>query len=878
MTFDSESPPGEIKKAKAAISNSFRELNSVLDEAICKTFRNIVNAVVRTNYYSGKPEISFKIKSGLIENMPAPVPLYEIYVYSHELEGIHLRGGRVARGGIRWSDRPDDFRTEILGLMKAQMIKNTLIVPVGSKGGFVIKKDNANNREELMAAGIKTYKRFISALLDLTDNISKDGSIIPAEKIKRLDGDDPYLVVAADKGTATFSDIANEISNERKFWLTDAFASGGSNGYDHKKQGITARGAWESVKRHFHEIGINPEKSHIRVTGIGDMAGDVFGNGMLLSRTMKLVAAFNHLYIFLDPNPDPEASFQERKRLFKKCANWNEYKEDLISKGGGIFNRDSREIDLSHEIRTLLGIKAKSLSGEDLIKAVLRAPVDLLWNGGIGTYVKASAETNFQAGDPANDRVRINASEIRAKVLGEGGNLGFTQAARVQAAEGGVLLNTDSIDNSGGVNMSDHEVNLKILLDTLLRERIVKDQSERNSIIKRYEKEEIDFVLRQNYLNNLSLSLDMRRESDQFVFIRALIKFLNQQGLFDKAKDGIPYEADLDKIEQGSRILPRPVLCALAGFAKLYGAQVFLESADLDDPWYDRFILRYFPAELSTKYSDHIKNHPLKREIIATEVTNEIVNHAGLVFCQRMLMATGRSPSKIADTYMRLSEFLKLDEMRASIETAGEWLHPNLHYQYLIFLEEKVFQVAKKLLLKPHYLKLLDERDSVKFKKMLNEAAIRSRYRLSRKLRITLRILSDQDAHEVVNAFKRVDILEDTFNIFLNNKNAGDDWQIVEYFSILQQYRIKELRQILKDLKATSNWEIRFFSKLEAAIEKLTAGLIGLKSLHDDERQNATKQKVKNMIRDIIDLHARNELSVATFYEMLEYVNERVLR
>ncbi|MCH7755397.1 NAD-glutamate dehydrogenase, partial [candidate division KSB1 bacterium] len=769
VKFNPESEPADIKKAKTAISDSFRELNSVLDETICKTFFNIVNAIVRTNYYLNKREISFKIKSSLIENMPAPVPLYEIYVYSHDLEGIHLRGGRIARGGIRWSDRPDDFRTEILSLMKAQMIKNTLIVPVGSKGGFVIKNNNASNHEERMAAGVNAYKRFISALLDLTDNISKDGSIVPAEGIKRFDGDDPYLVVAADKGTATFSDIANEISNERKFWLTDAFASGGSNGYDHKKQGITARGAWESVKRHFHEIGVNPEKSQIKVVGIGDMAGDVFGNGMLLSRSMKLVAAFNHLYIFLDPNPDPEASFQERKRLFKKCANWNEYKKELISKGGGIFNRSSRRVELSHEIRTKLGIKPKNLSGEDLIKAILRAPVDLLWNGGIGTYVKATSETNFQAGDPANDRVRVNASELRVKVVGEGGNLGFTQAARVEAAEGGVLLNTDAIDNSGGVNMSDHEVNLKILLDILLRKRSINGSFARNAIIKKYEKEEIDLVLRQNYLNNLGLSLDMRRQPAQFVFIRALIKFLNRQGLFDRAKDCIPFEADLDKLEHESRALPRPVLCALIGFTKLVGSQMFLESGGFDDPWYDRIILRYFPAELSNKYSRHIKKHPLKREIIATEIINEIVNHAGLVFCQRMIMATGRSLTEIADTYMRLSEFLKLDEMRSLIETAGEWLHPNLHYEYLIFLEEKVYQIAKKLLLNPEHLKLLDEKDSLTFKKMLNEAAIRSRFRLSRKLRLTLRILSDEDAHGVNNAFKRVDTLEDTFNIFLNN-------------------------------------------------------------------------------------------------------------
>ncbi|MFQ5676609.1 MAG: NAD-glutamate dehydrogenase domain-containing protein, partial [bacterium] len=547
--FDPASQTNDIKRAKEAVLESFGELASVVDEAICKAFFNIVTAIVRTNYFLNRSEISFKIDSALVENMPLPIPLYEIYIYSHNMEGIHLRGGRIARGGIRWSDRPDDFRTEILGLMKAQMTKNTVIVPVGSKGGFVIKNLKPGSRDDFLKAGVETYKRFISSLLDLTDNLARNGSVVPAAGIRRYDGDDTYLVVAADKGTATFSDIANEISISRKFWLTDAFASGGSNGYDHKKQGITAKGAWESVKRHFHEIGIHPEKDEITAVGIGDMAGDVFGNGMLLSRTIRLVAAFNHLYIFLDPNPDPEASFAERQRLFEIAGNWDKYDRGLISAGGGLYDRKSRSIEISAEVRDGFGIKAKRLSGEALIKAILCAPVDLLWNGGIGTYVKASTETHFQTGDPANDRLRVNGKDIRARVVGEGGNLGFTQAARVEAAERGVRLNTDSIDNSAGVNMSDHEVNLKIFFDVLRRQKLISDMAERNVIIKRYEKDEIKLVLRQNYLNNLGLSLDARRLPSQFAYFRALIKFLNQQGLFDKAKDCIPFETDLDRIE-----------------------------------------------------------------------------------------------------------------------------------------------------------------------------------------------------------------------------------------------------------------------------------------------------------------------------------------
>ncbi len=874
--FDLDSTPAAVKKARRAVNDSFAQLDSVLEENICKALLNVIEAVMRTNYFLHKPEISFKIKSGLVENIPQPTPLYEIYIYASDMEGIHLRGGAVARGGIRWSDRQDDFRTEVLGLMKAQMVKNTVIVPVGSKGGFVLKHQAFDSRQAFLEAGQATYKRFVTCLLDLTDNLSAGGKVIPARGITRLDGDDPYLVVAADKGTASFSDFANEISLKRKFWLTDAFASGGSEGYDHKKQGITAKGAWEAVKRHFHEVGVNPETDPLTVIAIGDMGGDVFGNGMLLSRSLRLKAAFNHLYIFIDPNPDPVASFEERQRLFEKLGNWDEYDASLISEGGGVFKRSLRKIELPALAREALGIKVKALSGEELIKAILCAPVDLFWNGGIGTYVKDSQETHYQVGDPANDSVRINASQLRAKVVGEGGNLGLTQAARIEAANLGVRLNTDAIDNSAGVNMSDHEVNLKILLDGLCRKKII-TQVQRNKIIRKHEQDEIELVLRQNYHNNLGLSLDMLRVPFQFIYFRTLMKFLNRKGILNRELDNIPYEADMDIISQGSRTLQRPVLCALAGFTKLYGYQILLDSDSFYEPWYDRLILRYFPAGVAEKYEKQILAHPLKREIVITEMLNEIVNHAGIAFFQRLHMTTGKPPKAIAHAYMQLSEFLNLNELRTRIETTGEWLNSNIHYEYLLLLGEKVYEITKKLLKDDALLKIVQAGGTGAFSEILTAASRYSSFRLPRKHRILLKMFSKEEVEGILVAFRQMDALEDAFNIFVNNQARGIQWQISDYFSVLQKYRIKELRQITKDMHATSNWEIRFFSKIDTSIEKLITGLINLRISGPAEGAAEKKQRVKRLIGDINVLHARSELSVATLFEMLQHLNEQVL-
>ena len=853
--------------ADDTLTATFSELQSVVDEAICRAYTAIVRAIVRTNMVLEREEVAFKIRSGEIDNIPRPVPLFEIYVYSYGMEGIHLRGGMTARGGLRWSDRPDDFRTEILGLMKAQMVKNTVIVPVGSKGGFVLKNRVFADRNELRRVGIESYKRYIQCLLDLTDNLSPAGKTVPAHGIRRLDGDDAYLVVAADKGTATFSDIANSVSEEHHFWLGDAFASGGGNGYDHKVQGITARGAWEAVKRHFHEMGLDPEVDPVDAVGIGDMSGDVFGNGLLLSKSIRLLAAFNHLYVFLDPDPDPGVSFIERQRLFKNGLNWNDYDPALISSGGGLFDRGARRIALSKQIRSKLGIDRAALSGEELIRAILRAPVDLLWNGGIGTYVKASAESAYQAGDATNDRVRIDAGELRAKVVGEGGNLGLTQAARVEAAAHGVRLNSDAIDNSAGVDMSDHEVNLKILLNGLVRQNKLKGQAERNRLIRKYEQAEVDLVLRHNYENCLALSVDERRVPHQFTYFRALVRFLNREGLLSREQDSIPFEADLERIEESTKTLARPILCALMGFTKLHLARVFEASDGFREGWYDRFVLRYFPTAAVKAYRPEILRHPLKREIIITEVVNETVNRAGIAFYQRMFMRTGRPLEQIADAYMRVTQFLEEAHLR---HTDDQWLHADLHYEYILLLEEQLFSVTRRIL----------EDGSTSpiggtngFVHLLEQCIPHSVFRVRRELRPALRALGSEESGRVMTLFRRVDVLQDAFLLQRLNHNRKNSWKPAEYFAVLERYHIRELRRVIQNLNPASPWEIMFLSKLEQAAEELTRALVVAERQEGPEN----RERLMGLIKQMVGQGGSSPRSPAALYEMLEFALHRLI-
>ncbi|GIX41209.1 MAG: NAD-glutamate dehydrogenase [Leptospiraceae bacterium] len=610
----------EIKdKLLDKIKQYIFHLKTISEQTIALNILEIIENIVRTNYFLNYEEIAIKVQTNKITYIKEPKPLFEIFVYSKEMEAIHIRSDYIARGGIRWSDRIDDFRIEIYDLMKTQMVKNTVIVPNGAKGGFVIKKNISQlERKEQIKASEYYYRKFINNLLSITDNyINK--KVIPPDNVIRLDNDDPYLVVAADKGTATFSDIANEIANQKNFWLKDAFASGGSFGYDHKKQGITAKGAWESVKRHFSELQINPEKDIITVIGIGDMGGDVFGNGMLLSKSIKLIAAFNHKHIFIDPDPDPEISYNERLRLFKEVKGWEHYNTNLFSKGGGIFERNAARINISKEIRERFNIPKNVVSGEELIQYILKAKADLLWNGGIGTYIKSSIESNKDVMDPSNDNVRINANELNVRVIGEGGNLGLTMKARIEAALKGILLNTDFIDNSGGVDMSDHEVNLKIFLNHLVDKNII-SFNKRNQFIKKYENIMIENVLKNNRFNNLAIALERYRLLSYKFILEKWIHFLESQNIIPEKEIIIN-----DKITQ-------PEICLLLGYTKLYFKKYFNQNEiNYNDLIVLSIFRKYFPEELIKKYKNELMNHPLKNKIITTIVLNDLINSLGLL-------------------------------------------------------------------------------------------------------------------------------------------------------------------------------------------------------------------------------------------------------
>ncbi|HVQ32383.1 MAG TPA: NAD-glutamate dehydrogenase domain-containing protein, partial [Lysobacter sp.] len=593
-------------------------------------------------------------------------------VYAPWMEGIHLRFGKVARGGIRWSDRREDFRTEVLGLVKAQAVKNAVIVPAGAKGGFVCKQlpDPSVDRDAWLAEGVASYRTFISAMLDITDNLDPAGKVVHPANVVRHDGDDPYLVVAADKGTATFSDIANGIARAHGFWLDDAFASGGSVGYDHKGMGITGRGAWESVKRHFHALGRDSQTQDFTVVGIGDMSGDVFGNGMLLSRHIRLLAAFDHRHIFLDPNPDAARTFKERERMFKlPRSSWDDYDKSLLSKGGGVYPRSAKSIPVSAEVRAALGIEAAvdAMSPTELMSAILKAPVDLLWNGGIGTYVKASTETHADVGDRANNGLRVNGAELRCKMVGEGGNLGLTQLGRVEAAQHGVLLNTDFIDNSAGVDTSDHEVNIKILLNAeVQKKRLTYDA--RNKLLAAMTDEVGHLVLNDNYRQNQAISLMERMSLSRMGSKLHFIRTLEAQGQLDRQIEYLPSDKEIAERKSRGQGLTRPELAVLLSYSKIVLFQQLLNSDVPEDPFLSKELVRYFPGPLQLKYAKAMEQHRLKREIIATAVTNSMVNRMGATFTLRMQEDSGRTASEVAKAFAITREALDAREMWAQID------------------------------------------------------------------------------------------------------------------------------------------------------------------------------------------------------------------
>jgi glutamate dehydrogenase len=674
--FDPTRDADDRASRTADISRAFFDLvegiSSLDQDRVLRRFHNLIESTLRVNCYqlidgAPPPYLAFKFDPTTLTELPEPRPKYEIYVYSPRFEGVHLRAGTVARGGLRWSDRLEDYRTEVLGLVKAQMVKNAVIVPSGAKGGFVLKRppaDPAALRDEVVAC----YQLFVSALLDLTDNLV-DGAVVPPENTVRYDGDDTYLVVAADKGTATFSDIANELATNRGMWLGDAFASGGSNGYDHKAMAITARGAWESVKRHFRELGRNIQEAPFTAVGVGDMSGDVFGNGMLLSPFTRLVAAFDHRHVFIDPDPDPAPSHAERQRLFDiPRSSWDDYDTSLISEGGGVFPRSAKSIVVTPQMQSALGIDAdvESLTPEQLISAVLRAPVELLWNGGIGTYVKASHESHADVGDKANDAIRIDGRDLRVSVLGEGGNLGVTQLGRIEFATLGGRIYTDAIDNAGGVDCSDHEVNIKILLDQVTAAGDLTEK-QRNELLEEMTDEVAALVLANNYSQTQALST-ARSEAASMADVHArYLSSLESQGLIDRALEGLPdAEAMADRMLAGGG-LTTPELAVLLAYTKNTVSESLLASTVPDDSTFEQILSDYFPSAMRDRYSEQISDHRLRREIIANRIANLVVDRAGTSMLYRLGQETSAPTPDVAAAHMAVWEIFGLDELGSAV-------------------------------------------------------------------------------------------------------------------------------------------------------------------------------------------------------------------
>ncbi len=675
--------------ARVGIIEALDAVPSLDDDRTLRALLALIEATVRTNAFRPGPNagyrdvIAFKFDTSKVPDLPLPRPLFEIWVCSPRVEGVHLRNGRIARGGIRWSDRREDFRTEVLGLVKAQIVKNAVIVPTGAKGGFVLKRPPVAP-DEFRAEGVACYRQFIAGLLDLTDNIVGD-AIVPPPATIRLDGDDPYLVVAADKGTATFSDIANGIAADYGFWLGDAFASGGSVGYDHKVMGITARGAWESVRRHAAAIGKDVDRDELTVVGIGDMSGDVFGNGLLRSPHVKLVAAFDHRHIFIDPNPDPAVSFAERQRLFAlPRSNWADYDASLISAGGGVYPRTLKTIDISEEAQKRLGTDRESFAPNELLSEILRAPVDLLWNGGIGTYVKAASETHADVGDRANDGLRVNGIELRCKMVGEGGNLGFTQRGRVEYALAGGLIYTDAIDNSAGVDCSDHEVNIKIALGAAVAAGVITVE-QRNDVLADMTDEVGELVLDDNRAQTLALAIARRQALPMINVHSRYLNTLESEGWLNRALEFLPTDRQIAERQAAGTGLATPEFSVLLAYTKTANVAEMVRSDLPDDPYLEPDLVRYFPQRLQREFHDQIVTHRLRREIVATQVSNQMVNLSGISFDHRLSEETGLGVVEITRAWVAVRDIFGIVNLWEQVDALGGAV--KLDAQLELFLE-----------------------------------------------------------------------------------------------------------------------------------------------------------------------------------------------
>ena len=844
--FDPAKAGGEVERSEAIaeeIGGALDNVASLDEDRILRSYLGLINATLRTNYFaaggsgatvaempgggmaagqavadsappSQVPYLVFKLNAQEVPDLPAPRPQFEMFVYAPRFEGVHLRFASVARGGLRWSDRREDFRTEILGLAKAQEVKNSVIVPSGAKGGFVCKQlPDPSDRESYQGEVLACYRMFISAMLDVTDNLEA-GQVVPPPHVVRHDGDDPYLVVAADKGTATFSDTANEIASGRGFWLGDAFASGGSEGYDHKKMGITARGAWESVRYYFATMGVDVDTDDFTAIGVGDMSGDVFGNGMLLSRHIKLIAAFDHRHVFLDPVPDPESSYAERQRLFDlPRSSWADYDQALISAGGGIYPRSVKSIQISPQVREALGIGdgPNAMSPDNLISAILRSPVDLLWNGGIGTYVKATNQSNADVGDRSNDAVRVDASQVRAKVVGEGGNLGLTQEARIEYSLAGGLVNTDFIDNSAGVDTSDHEVNIKILLDRVVRDGAL-TPDERNELLHAMTNEVAEQVLEHNYQQNRTLAA-ARAQAPQMLHVHArYIRKLEREGRVRRRLDVLPTDREIAERRSAGRGLVSPEFSVLLAQTKIAAAQEVLASDLPDDPFLHRVLVDYFPTPLRAKYAPRMGEHRLHREIITTSVVNDMVDRSGITLAFRLNEETGASVPEITAAWLvaravfdmpgfwaqveeldgvvdTSAQILAMLEGRKLTERAARWLLHNRRPPFLVqseidFFADGILTVAASL---P---KLLAGRDLTGFEERRELFA-------SRGVPVVLaeRIAAMVPAY---SAFDIVDIARGT------GRSVEETAEV--YFDLADRLQIARLRDMITALPRDDRW------------------------------------------------------------------------
>jgi glutamate dehydrogenase len=710
--FDPKLKNKGAEELESKISAALEAITSLDEDRIVRRIWNLINATLRTNYFqpdadgNQKEYLSFKLNSSQVPELPLPVPLYEIFVYSPRFEAIHLRAAKVSRGGIRWSDRKEDFRTEILGLMKAQKVKNAVIVPSGAKGGFVLKALPADAaRDTIKNEVITCYKSFISGLLDLTDNL-KNGKTIHPPHVVCYDDDDTYLVVAADKGTASFSDTANEISKKYDFWLGDAFASGGSVGYDHKKMGITARGAWESVKRHFHELNIDVTSTDFTVIGIGDMSGDVFGNGMIYTPHIKLIGAFDHRNIFIDPDPNAPATYKERVRLFDlPASSWEDFNPALISKGGGVFKRTAKSITLTPEIKKALDVKENALAPNELIRAMLKAPVDLLWNGGIGTYVKAAIESHADVGDKTNEYTRVNGDELRARIVGEGGNLGFTQLGRIEFALSGGLINTDFIDNSAGVDCSDHEVNLKILLNQEVAKGVITEK-ERNKILASMTQEVADLVLQDNFNQALVLSVASFNAPALIGLHQNFIKEMETLNVINRAVEFLPDDKKILERKTAGLGLTRPEIAVLLSYAKIDIKSHILLSDLPEDPYLSQILDTAFPASLKKKFAIAMAKHSLHREIVATQLSNFIVNETGILFVYNLESETGSTVAEAVRATLAAIRIFRTSELQKVIESLDFKIPIATQYELLAFIRRLVYLSARWFL---HRKKLINE-------------------------------------------------------------------------------------------------------------------------------------------------------------------------